>query len=122
MAEANPVILVFEDLQWADGGLLDFIDYLLEWSAEFPIFVLGVGRPELRERRPSWEALSLEPLEPAAVRACWMGWRRACPVSWLGRSWGARKGSRCTRWKRFGCSRTAVCSCRRAPGMCLRVM
>jgi class 3 adenylate cyclase/tetratricopeptide (TPR) repeat protein len=67
MAQVQPVILVFEDLQWADSGLLDFIDYLLEWSAEFPIFVLALGRPELREKRPGWEVLSLEPLEPAAI-------------------------------------------------------
>ena len=53
---ASPVVLVFEDLQWADSGLLDFIDYLLEWSAEHPIFVLALGRPELRERRPGWDA------------------------------------------------------------------
>ena len=34
MAGTEPVVLAFEDLQWADSGLLDFIDYLLEWSAE----------------------------------------------------------------------------------------
>jgi class 3 adenylate cyclase/tetratricopeptide (TPR) repeat protein len=67
MAQTNPVILAFEDLQWADSGLLDFIDYLLEWSAEFPIFVLTLGRPELRERRPSWEWMSLEQLDPSAI-------------------------------------------------------
>jgi tetratricopeptide (TPR) repeat protein len=67
MAQTNPVILAFEDLQWADSGLLDFIDYILEWSAEFPIFVLALGRPELRERRPSWQPLILAPLEPQAV-------------------------------------------------------
>jgi class 3 adenylate cyclase len=38
MADTQPVILAFEDLQWADSGLLDFIDYLLEWSADHPIF------------------------------------------------------------------------------------
>jgi class 3 adenylate cyclase/tetratricopeptide (TPR) repeat protein len=68
MAQSNPVILAFEDLQWADSGLLDFIDYLLEWSAEFPIFVLALGRTELRERRPAWQPLMLAPLEPQAVR------------------------------------------------------
>jgi tetratricopeptide (TPR) repeat protein len=62
MAAEDPVVLAFEDLQWADSGLLDFIDYLLEWSAEFPIFVVTLARPELRERRPSWEPLSLDPL------------------------------------------------------------
>jgi tetratricopeptide (TPR) repeat protein len=65
MAESNPVILAFEDLEWADSGLLDFIDYVLEWSADNPIFVLALGRPELRERRPLWEPLVLEPLAPA---------------------------------------------------------
>jgi hypothetical protein len=37
MAGTDPVVLVFEDLQWADSGLLDFVDYLLEWSAEYPM-------------------------------------------------------------------------------------
>jgi class 3 adenylate cyclase len=67
MAATHPVILVFEDLQWADSGLLDFIDYLLEWSAEYPIFILAVGRPGLRERRRAWPVLTLEPLEPGSV-------------------------------------------------------
>ncbi len=69
MAQTLPVILVFEDLQWADSGLLDFVDYLLEWSAEFPIFVLALGRLELRERRPAWQPLMLESLEPQAITA-----------------------------------------------------
>jgi class 3 adenylate cyclase/tetratricopeptide (TPR) repeat protein len=67
MAASDPVILVFEDLQWADSGLLDFVDYLLDWSADFPIFVLTLGRPELRERRPSWRPLALDPLPPLAI-------------------------------------------------------
>jgi class 3 adenylate cyclase/tetratricopeptide (TPR) repeat protein len=73
MAQTNPVILAFEDLQWADTGLLEFIDYLLEWSAEFPVLVISLARPELRERRPSWDALSLEPLEPEAIAAMLAG-------------------------------------------------
>ena len=67
LAGQRPVVLAFEDLQWADSGLLDFIDYLLEWSAEFPIFVLALGRGELRERRPAWRPLVLEPLDPESV-------------------------------------------------------
>jgi class 3 adenylate cyclase/tetratricopeptide (TPR) repeat protein len=54
IAAAEPVVLVFEDLQWADSGLLDFIDYLLEWSGEHPIFILALGRPELLTERPEW--------------------------------------------------------------------
>ena len=54
VADRRPVILVFEDLQWADTGLLDFIEYLLEWSRNHPIFVLALSRPELAERRPGF--------------------------------------------------------------------
>ncbi len=68
MAETEPVVLAFEDLQWADSGLLDFIDYLLEWSANYPIFILALGRPELGRRRTGWEPITLRPLDPAAVR------------------------------------------------------
>jgi class 3 adenylate cyclase/tetratricopeptide (TPR) repeat protein len=67
MAGAYPVILAFEDLQWADSGLLDFVDYLLEWSADFPIFVITLGRPELLPRRPGWTPLNLAPLDPGTI-------------------------------------------------------
>ncbi len=68
IAEKEPVVLVFEDLQWADSGLLDFIDYLLEWSAEFPLFMLGLGRPELLNARPAWTpTIRLAPLGDDAM-------------------------------------------------------
>ena len=70
MADAQPVIMAFEDLQWADSGLLDFIDYLLEWSAEHPIFILALGRSELEARRPNWgTSMRLAPLPPEAMLA-----------------------------------------------------
>jgi tetratricopeptide (TPR) repeat protein len=55
-AEAAPIILVFEDLQWADPGLLDFIEYLAHWSRRHPILVMTLGRPELLDARPTWGA------------------------------------------------------------------
>ncbi|MBV9536812.1 MAG: AAA family ATPase [Solirubrobacterales bacterium] len=68
IAARKPVVLVFEDLQWADSGLLDFIDYLLEWSAEFPLFMLGLGRPDLLSARPAWRpTITLEPLADEAM-------------------------------------------------------
>jgi class 3 adenylate cyclase/tetratricopeptide (TPR) repeat protein len=67
MSQEAPVILAFEDLQWADSGLLEFIDYLLEWSADFPIFVITLARTELGERRGTWESMTLSPLEPQAI-------------------------------------------------------
>jgi class 3 adenylate cyclase/tetratricopeptide (TPR) repeat protein len=63
IAAADPVVLVFEDLHWADSGMLDFIDYLLEWSGNYPIFILVLARPDLEEMRPGWEAtITLGPL------------------------------------------------------------
>ncbi len=75
IAERGTTVLVFEDLQWADSGLLEFIDHLLDWSRGLPIIILTLARPELFERRPDWaagrrhfSALALEPLSDAAMR------------------------------------------------------
>ncbi|HEX9122211.1 MAG TPA: adenylate/guanylate cyclase domain-containing protein [Actinomycetota bacterium] len=74
LAEQYPVVMVFEDMQWADSSLLDFIEYLLDWSRNFPIFVMTLARPEFTERRPTWGAgkrnftsLYLEPLSDEAM-------------------------------------------------------
>jgi class 3 adenylate cyclase/tetratricopeptide (TPR) repeat protein len=74
LADVYPIVLAFEDMQWADASLLDFVEYLLEWSRNSPIFVITLARPELAERRPTWGAglrnftsLYLEPLPPGAM-------------------------------------------------------
>ena len=54
LADPQPVVLVFEDLHWADEGLLDFVDYLVDWASGVPLLVVGTARPELLERRPGW--------------------------------------------------------------------
>jgi predicted ATPase len=51
LAERRPLVLVFEDIHWADDGLLDFIDSLVGWLRSVPLLVLATARPELRERR-----------------------------------------------------------------------
>ena len=70
----EPVVLVFEDLQWADGGLLDFIEHVLQWSRDHPIFILALARPELADKRPDWgvgsrnfTSLSLGPISADAM-------------------------------------------------------
>jgi len=66
LTESRPLVLVFEDLHWADEGLLDFVDYLVDWAGGVPLLVVGLTRPELLERRPGWgggkpNALTLSP-------------------------------------------------------------
>jgi class 3 adenylate cyclase/tetratricopeptide (TPR) repeat protein len=76
LSAAKPTVMVFEDIQWADSALLDFIEYMLDWSRDHPIFILTLGRPELSDRRPTWGAgkrnftsLFLDPLSHEAMTA-----------------------------------------------------
>ena len=75
MAEQSPVALLFEDLQWADAALVEFIGHLLEWARQKPIFVLCLARPELQGRHPEFghgshqTTLSLAPLAETAMRS-----------------------------------------------------
>jgi class 3 adenylate cyclase/tetratricopeptide (TPR) repeat protein len=70
VAESGPAVLVFEDLHWADDGLLDFVDNLVDWVGDVPLLVLCTARPELTDRRPGWgggkrnsSTVSLTPLD-----------------------------------------------------------
>jgi class 3 adenylate cyclase/predicted ATPase len=54
LAEQGLLVLVFDDLHWADDNLLDFVDHLVDWATGVPILVVGAARPELLERRPGW--------------------------------------------------------------------
>ncbi len=80
MALTGTVVLVFEDLHWADSGTLDFIDHLLDWAKSLPILVVTMARPELLVSRPEWGAgrrsflaLPLDPLPDAAMRTMLAG-------------------------------------------------
>jgi class 3 adenylate cyclase/tetratricopeptide (TPR) repeat protein len=74
MAEQGPIALLFEDLQWADSALVEFVGHLLEWSRNRPIFVLCLARPELQSRHPEFghgshqTTLSLAPLSEPAMQ------------------------------------------------------
>ena len=54
IAERSPVAMVFEDLHWADDGVLEFIEDLIERSTHHPLLVVSLARPELLERHPAW--------------------------------------------------------------------
>jgi class 3 adenylate cyclase/tetratricopeptide (TPR) repeat protein len=54
LASERPLVLVFEDLHWADAAMLEFVEHLVDWSAGVPLLVVCLARPELYERRPGW--------------------------------------------------------------------
>jgi len=75
IAEQGTTVLLFEDLQWADSGLVDFIEYLIDSTRALPLFVVTLARPELLERRTDWGAgrrsfvsMVLDPLSDSAMR------------------------------------------------------
>src|SRR3954449_3591584 len=73
IAPQRPVVLLIEDLQYADTGLLDFLDHLVDWARGVPIFVLTFSRPELETARPGWGSgrnrtlLALDPLDATSM-------------------------------------------------------
>ncbi len=54
LADERPLVLVFEDVHWADDALLDFVDEMVEQISGVPLLVIATARPELLERRPGW--------------------------------------------------------------------
>jgi class 3 adenylate cyclase/predicted ATPase len=75
LAAENPVVLLVEDGQYADAGLLDFLDYLIDWVRDLPVYVLVLARPELGQARPGFgtgrnrSTLTLDPLDAASMEA-----------------------------------------------------
>jgi predicted ATPase/class 3 adenylate cyclase len=99
LAGAYPTVLVFEDMQWADASLLDFVEYLLDWSRNHPLLVLTLARPELLERRPTWGAgqrsftsIYLEPLAEEEMGALLEGLVPGLPEALRGQILGRAEG------------------------------
>jgi class 3 adenylate cyclase/tetratricopeptide (TPR) repeat protein len=73
LASNAPVVLVVEDAQHADAGLLDFLDHLVDWVRDLPVYVLVFARPDLGRSRPGFGTgrnritLALDPLDAAAM-------------------------------------------------------
>src|SRR5438105_1623131 len=69
LADVQPLILVFEDIHWAEEPLLELIDHLAQWVRERALLIVCLARPELLDVRPGWgggrirsTAIELEPL------------------------------------------------------------
>lgn len=62
-AAQGPLVVVFDDLQWGGESFLDLVEHVALFTSGVPLLVLGMARPELLDRRPSWPAaMRLEPL------------------------------------------------------------
>jgi class 3 adenylate cyclase/tetratricopeptide (TPR) repeat protein len=88
LAATAPVVMIFEDLHYADSGTIDFVDHVLEWSRNVPLFIVTLARPELLEKRETWGAgkrhftsLYLEPLPESAMRELLCGLVPGLPES-----------------------------------------
>jgi predicted ATPase/class 3 adenylate cyclase len=71
LAQEQPLVLVFEDIHWAEEPLLELIEHLVTWVREAPLLVITLARPELLDIRPGWgggrvraTSIELEPLGP----------------------------------------------------------
>jgi len=74
LARRRPVILVVDDLHWAEPGLLDVLEHIADWSRDSPIMLLALARPEFYDSRPTWgggklnaTAMLLSALDDAAA-------------------------------------------------------
>jgi class 3 adenylate cyclase/tetratricopeptide (TPR) repeat protein len=75
IASLRPLVLVLEDVHWADAALLAFIEHVVEWSSGVSILVICTARPELFDREPgwgggkrNWSTISLAPLADGDTR------------------------------------------------------
>ncbi len=73
-AEDRPLVLVLDDLHWAEPPLFDLVEHVCDWSRGAPIFLLCIARPELLDVRPGWAggklnatSALLEPLDDLAT-------------------------------------------------------
>lgn len=74
LASVQPLVLVFEDIHWAEEPLLELIEHLAAWVREAPLLLVCLARPELLDVRPGWgggrvraTSIELEALAPEEV-------------------------------------------------------
>jgi tetratricopeptide (TPR) repeat protein len=72
MAQTQPLVLVFEDIHWAEEPLLELIEHMTAWVRDGSLLILCLARPELLDVRSDWgggrvraTAIELEPLGEA---------------------------------------------------------
>jgi hypothetical protein len=106
LAAENPVVLLVEDAQYADTGLLDFLDHLIDWVRNLPVYVLVFARPELGQARPGFGAgrnrstLTLDPLDAASMDRLVDALVPGMPPAARAKITRQARATRCSRWKR----------------------
>src|SRR5215211_4088598 len=70
LAERAPLVVVLDDLHWAEPGLLDLVEHVADYGRGAPLLLVAMARPELLEQRPGWAGgklntttMLLEPLD-----------------------------------------------------------
>ena len=75
IASARPLVLVVDDIHWAEPTMLDLLEYVVGASTTAPILIVCLARPDLLETRPSWTAqphaalVTLKALDDAASQS-----------------------------------------------------
>ena len=54
LARERPLVVVFDDIHWAEPAFLDLVEYLADWTRDAPVLLLCVARPELLEIHTGW--------------------------------------------------------------------
>jgi tetratricopeptide (TPR) repeat protein len=54
IAQPQPLIVVIDDLHWAEPTMLDLVEHVADWSHEAPILLVAIARPEMLDARPHW--------------------------------------------------------------------
>ena len=114
-AATRPLVVVIDDIQWAEPLLLDLLEHLAEWVDDAPVLLVGLARPELREVRPSLaepgrrvaDVLALDGLDRAATEAARGRPARHRPPPGRARRPAARVAPTATR---SSCASSCACS------------
>jgi len=76
MARAQPIVILLEDIHWADSGSLDFFEYLMSVRSDLPLLIVALARSTVFEQRPDWgmmdrirtQSINLLPLSDSDTR------------------------------------------------------
>ena len=122
LADLQPLVLVFEDIHWAEEPMLDLIEHLAGGVKDVPLLIVCLARADLLDERPAWgggnvraTAIELEALPPRGQRAARRRRSRRASrprsrTSSATRCSGRPRGTRCSSRRRCGCCSSRAAS------------